>query len=125
MAKSKPKPKPREPIEPLLSLPPETERQVCKAIVDFGGQGTTLESAIGALVVGQHLGWRATRILHNANTYRKYEKILGLEFKDHCPERTHLSDKLQGIRINDAVGKYWDIVMGRYKVKDKGVLSDD
>ena len=32
-------------------------------------------------IMGQYFGWRVLKILHNPGTYRRYEKVLGVEFK--------------------------------------------
>lgn len=115
----------RKPIFPLLDLDRETEEQLCTSIAHFQGVGTTLESALGALVMGQHFGFRALRMLHNPSTYRKYEEILGIKFHEHCPDETTLSTKMTGMRIAHQLGKFWDIVMGREKVDGKGVLDNE
>lgn len=125
MVRKKSKPQRRAPVRPLLEVSEEADRKLCEVIAEYRGDATTLESAIGALVLGQHFGWRALRIIHSPSTFRKYEGILGFKFEDHVPERTHLSSKLLGISIADQTGRFWDVVMGRHKVKGKGVMSND
>lgn len=112
-----------EPIKPLLELDEETDAKVCEVIAGYQGQATTLESAIGALVLGRHFGYRTLRMMHSPATYRKYEAILGVSFEEVCPERTHLAQKLFGIKMADKLGKFWDIVMGREKVEGKGTME--
>ena len=76
---------------------------------------------MGALILGQHFGTRGLRMMHSPSTYRKYEGILGIKFEDHCPERTHQSRKLAGIKVADRLGAFWDVVMGRVpESKNKG-----
>lgn len=77
----------------LLALDEETEQSILQHMKEFRGVGTTLESALGALVLGQFFGWRVLKILHNPATYRKYEKVLGIEFKAVCPEITEFGQK--------------------------------
>jgi hypothetical protein len=60
-----------------LNLSEEQEQILLQNIKEFRGVGTTLESALGALIMGQYFGWRVLKILHNPLTYRRYEKILG------------------------------------------------
>lgn len=107
----------------LLLSSTELEARLCNAIAEFNGVGTTLESAIGSFVLGQHYGTKVLRILHSPATYRKYEKILGIKFVDHCPERTQMSRKVIGIKVADRLGGFWDVVMGRKKVEKKGWIE--
>ena len=102
---------------------PEVEKRLCKVIADFQGPATQLESALGALILGQHMGTRALKMIHSPSTYRKYEALLGIKYEDFCEERTRLSVKLIGIKIADKIGAFWDVVMGRHKVEKKGWME--
>lgn len=108
----------------LLILDHETEQSILQHMKEFRGVGTTLESALGALVVGQFFGWRVLKILHNPATYRKYEKVLGIEFKTVCPEITEFGQKKSvGYAITEKLGSFWAVVMGKRKVADKGLID--
>jgi hypothetical protein len=108
----------------LLDLDAETEQRILKALDDFQGLGTTMESAIGALVMGQYFGWRVLKLLHNPATYRKYEKVLGIEFKDHCPPITEAGKKKSiGYAVTEAIGSFWAVITGKRKVTDKGMIE--
>lgn len=112
------------PERKLLALDPETEQRILKALDDFQGLGTTMESAVGALVMGQYFGWRVLKLLHNPGTYRRYEKVLGIEFKDHCPPITEIGKKKStGYAITEAIGSFWAVIMGKRKVTDKGMIE--
>ena len=114
-----------KPMETLLRLEnPAQEQQLCAAIANFKGIGTTLEAALGALIMGQHYGTRVLRMNHSPATIRKYERILGLSYDDLCPKQTHLSERNRGIWAAEKFGAFWDIVMGRKKVNNKGSFSD-
>ena len=120
---SKPK---REPMPQLLTLPDaKTEARICRAIAEYQGTGTTLESALGALVLGQHYGSRALRMVHSPSTYRKYERVLGIKFEDLCPEYTPLSSRNVGLRVAERLGAFWDVVMGRKKTDKKGWFNEN
>ncbi len=109
----------------LLILNDETEQKILQHMQQFRGVGTTLESALGALVLGQFFGWRVLKILHNPATYRSYEKVLGVEFKNVCPEITELGKKKSvGYAITEKLGSFWAVVMGKRKVADKGKIGD-
>ncbi|WP_292995207.1 hypothetical protein [Nitrosomonas sp.] len=108
-----------------LNLSEEQEQIILKNIKEFRGVGTTLESALGALIMGQYFGWRVLKILHNPLTYRRYEKILGLNFQDVCPETTGYSEtKSVGYAITQKIGSFWAVVMGKRKVEDKGLIEN-
>jgi len=108
-----------------LNLSEEQEQIILKNIKEFRGVGTTLESALGALIMGQYFGWRVLKILHNPLTYRRYEKILGLSFQDVCPETTGYSEtKSVGYAISQKLGSFWAVVMGKRKVEDKGLIEN-
>jgi hypothetical protein len=108
-----------------LNFTDEQEQILLESIKEFRGIGTTLESALGALIMGQYFGWRVLKILHNPLTYRRYEKILGLKFQDVCPETTEYSrTKSVGYAITQKIGSFWAVVMGRRKVEDKGLIEN-
>ncbi len=114
-----------EKIQRLLVLDEETEQRILQNMKEFRGVGTTLESALGALVLGQFFGWRVLKILHNPATYRKYEKVLGIEFKTLCPEITEYGQKKSiGYAITEKLGSFWAVVMGKRKVADKGLIDN-
>jgi len=109
----------------LLVLNEEAEQIILQHMREFSGVGTTLESALGSLILGQYFGWRVLKILHNPATYRKYEKALGVEFKDVCPEITEFGKKKSiGYAITEKLGSFWAVVMGKRKVADKGMIAN-
>ncbi len=109
----------------LLDLDEEAEKIILHNIKDFRGIGTTLESALGALVLGHAFGWRVLKLLHTPSTYRRYEKALGIEFKNVCPEITELGkQKSVGYAITEKLGSFWAVVMGKRKVADKGMIAN-
>lgn len=108
-----------------LNLSEEQEQILLQNIKEFRGVGNTLESALGALIMGQYFGWRVLKILHNPLTYRRYEKILGLKFQGVCPEKTEYSEtKSVGYAITQKLGSFWAVVMGKRKVEDKGLIEN-
>jgi hypothetical protein len=109
----------------LLVLDEESEKTILHSIKNFSGIGTTLESALGALVLGQVFGWRVLKLLHTPSTYRKYEKALGIEFKNVCPEITELGKKKSiGYAITEKLGSFWAVVMGKRKVPEKNLIGN-
>jgi hypothetical protein len=111
---------------PLLTIDKETEEIILQKMKDFQGLSSTLESALGALVIGQYLGWRVLKLTHNPATYRRYEKVLGIKFQDVCPEITDMGKKKSvGYAITQKLGSFWAVIMGRTKVPNKGELANE
>ncbi|WP_139558302.1 hypothetical protein [Methylotetracoccus oryzae] len=109
----------------LLVLDEATEKVILQHMDDFKGLGTTLESALGALVIGQYFGWRVLKLVHNPATYRQYEKVLGIEFKDVCDPITEAGErKSVGYAITKALKSFWAVIMGKHSVPAKGQISD-
>ncbi|MEQ9419999.1 MAG: hypothetical protein RIF37_03980 [Rhodospirillaceae bacterium] len=63
------------------------------AFPDFKGDMTECERAIGALLVGRQLGWKPLYLNHDRKTLKKYEKILGIEFREVLPEEGEYAEK--------------------------------
>ena len=109
----------------LLILDEADEQTILQHLREYRGIGTTMESALGALIIGQYFGWRVLKLLHNPATYRKYEKVLGVEFKKVCPEITELGKKKSiGYAITEELGSFWAVVMGKRKVPEKGMIAN-
>ncbi len=109
----------------LLILDEEAEQTILQHMREFNGVGTTLESALGALILGQYFGWRVLKLFHNPATYRLYEKALGIEFKNVCPEITELGKKKSiGYAITEKLGSFWAVVMGKRKTPEKGMIAN-
>ena len=107
----------------MFFLDDETKEQLEKAASEFHGNGTTLESALGAVLLGRMYGWRVLKMIHSPATYRKYEKILGIKFRDICKEETKLTQKSLGMKIAAKLNNFWDVVRGVQKVKNKGHIE--
>jgi hypothetical protein len=109
----------------LKIVDPGTEEEISRRIATYTGPATSLGAALGAMVMGQHYGTRALRMIHSPATIRKYERILGVRFDQVCgSEFTPLSEKIVGIRAARELGGFWDVVMGRKKVKKKGWVDE-
>jgi len=83
-----------------------------KAIKDFRGDMTTLESAIGAYVVGQKIGWKPLLLIHDKKTIAKYEKILCISYREELPEVGELANKSNAWRAVQKITNYWKAVKG-------------
>lgn len=79
-------------------------------VENYQGDATVLGNALGALVLGRYVGWRVLRVVYSSPAYTKYQKILGIQFKDVLRERDIYAKKSLGLRILDEVGGFWDFV---------------
>lgn len=106
-----------------MNLKPEDQATVDEAVKNFSGASDYLAAALGALSIGQYLGWRGLLFVHSRTTLRGYEAVLGLSFKDVLPEKTEYTERLLGYRIADKLGKFWAVVKNEVQVQDKGLLE--
>jgi len=90
----------------------ETKKTIDLAISKFKGQLPTLEAAIGAFLAGEKLGWKVLYLVHDKSTIRKYEKILGVNFKEILPDETSLSHKSVAWTAVQKVSNFWKAVKG-------------
>lgn len=87
------------------------------------GDITELEQAIGAVFVAKLYGWRVLRLIHNAKTVKKFERILGIHFQELCKDETMISDRSLAFSFTKTIGKFWDVVNSRIKVPgDRKIL---
>ena len=93
------------------------------AIAGFSGQVTTLETAIGMLQLGDHVGWRALAIIHSPRTLRKYEDILGIKVREFFPEEGKSADRSYGYRAAMKLKNFWKAVTGEEKVERKQEIA--
>lgn len=103
--------------------PDKCSEQFNKTIKEFAGNLTELEAAIGALIVGKQLGWKVLFLVHNKRTIRKYEKILGLSFRDEMPEVGDLAYKSVAWKAVEKLGNFWKAVSGDIAIPRKPELK--
>jgi hypothetical protein len=83
-----------------------------KAALHFRGDARQLESAIGAMFVAHHYGWKVVYLVHDIRTVRKYEKILGVNFKDSMPEAGARASRSVAYVAAQKVSSFWKAVKG-------------
>lgn len=92
-----------------------------KAFKPFTGDMGEFESAVGALVIGRHLGWRVLLLVHDRRTIAKYEKILGIDFREALEEVGPWAHKsIAWNVVNKAKSLYWKVVRGEHPLEKKG-----
>jgi len=88
-------------------------------IANFKGDLTQLESALGMLHIGHHLGWKVLYIIHSKRTIRNYENILGIKIRDIFPETGPSSYRSNGYRAAEAFSNFWKVVGGEFKIENR------
>jgi len=85
-----------------------------KQFKNFRGDLGEFESAVGALIIGQHMGWRVLLLAHDRRTIDKYGKMLGVDFKDGktMPEVGKLAHKSLAWNAYQGVTNFWKAVKG-------------
>lgn len=106
--------------EQLLEMQ-EIERE---AIANFSGQIEELESALGMLRIGHHLGWKVLALIHNKRTLRKYEDILGINIREYFPEIGPSAERNIAYLAVQKIGNFWKAVSGEIKIDRKRELKD-
>lgn len=89
------------------------------AIAEFTGQLDELESALGMLRMGHHMGWKVLYIIHSKQTIRKYEEILGIKIRDIFPEKGPSSYRSYGLQFAEMCGNFWKAAGGDIKIPDR------
>lgn len=90
-----------------------------KAITIFQGNIDELESALGMLRVGYHLGWKVLYIVHSKRTIRKYEDILGIKIREIFPETGPSSKRSIGLGLAEKFSNFWRVVSGDIKIENR------
>lgn len=88
-----------------------------KVITEFNGQLDELESALGMLRLGHHLGWKVLYMIHSKKTIRKYEEILNIKIRDIFPERGPSAGRSLGLAVADRYSNFWKVVSGEIKIE--------
>lgn len=89
------------------------------AIINFTGSLDELESALGMLRVGHHMGWKVLYLAHSKKTIRKYEEILDIKIREIFDEKGPSGDRSIGLAIAEKFSNFWKVVSGEIKVENK------
>jgi hypothetical protein len=82
---------------------------------EFEGDFAYLEGALGALLVGQLVGWRVLYVVHSRPVVNRYQRDLGLDFKGDfngkpvMPERGVFAEKSKALLFADKIQDFWRV----------------
>lgn len=82
------------------------------AISNFSGMLDELESALGMLRIGHHMGWKVLYLVHSKKTIRKYEEILNIKIRDIFEEEGPSAKRSIGLAIAQKFSNFWKVVSG-------------
>lgn len=84
-----------------------------QAIDKFRGDSSQLESAIGAAILGQRVGWKVLMLIHSRSTLKNYSKILGVaDIRKLMPATGPLSHRSLAWRVVEGTKNFWKVVRG-------------
>jgi len=87
-------------------------KKIDAAIETYTGDVMLLESAVGTLLVGRHLGWKPLVLMHDKKTLRKYEKILGISFREALDAVGPKAHKSAAWNLSQKISNFWKAVSG-------------
>lgn len=106
-----------ERVAKLSAVQADQLRQIeSNAIASFQGDLTQLETALGMLRLGHHVGWRVLYIIHSKKTIRNYEDILGIKVREVFPETGPSSYRSFGFNLAMRFPNFWKVVSGEIKI---------
>ncbi len=77
------------------------------------GNADEIESAIGMLIVGRHMGWKVMYLVHSQQTIKKYERILeGISIQEVLVPEGPEAKRSNAWRALKAVTNFWKAVKG-------------
>lgn len=110
-----------QPFPDALSIPADFNATAERVFRDFNGTADVYERAIGALALGHLLGWRPLFLMHTYGTLKKYERILGVTFRDVCPEEGPYAHRARCYHALKSIKNYWKTVTSQ---ENKGARSE-
>lgn len=87
-----------------------------RAVIHFSGQLDELESALGMLRMGHHMGWKVLYMIHSKKTIRKYEEILDIKIRDIFDAEGPSADRSVGLGIAKKFSNFWKVVSGEIPI---------
>ena len=82
------------------------------AIKDFRGNINELKGAIGALMIARRFGWKPLLLMQDKRSVDKYERILGVSFRELFPEEGDLAGKSMAWVTMGKFKNFWKAVKG-------------
>lgn len=94
-----------------------------EAFARFEGQFDELETALGMLRLGHHLGWRPLVLIHNKRTIRNFEKTLGVNIRELFPAEGPSCERSVGYMLAKKIGNFWKAVSGAVKIDNRREIA--
>lgn len=81
----------------------------------YHGDAPLLEGAIGTMFLAKYFGWKVIYLIHDKRTIKKYEEILGIDFREDFVDEGPRARDSQAFRALDRVSNFWKAVKGEIK----------
>lgn len=92
-----------------------------KAVMAYNGNIKELKGAIGTLMIARKLGWKPLLLMQDKRSVAKYERILGVSFRELVPEVGPKARKSIAWVSAEKISNFWKAVKG----ETPGVRSPD
>lgn len=100
-------------------------KPIIEKAMEKPGDMVEMSRAVGALILGQVMGWKVLRIALSRNTYAKYEKLLDIKFKDVCLAETPYTARSIGYSFIQDMTDFWDAIRrGSVPPEDRKMITD-
>jgi hypothetical protein len=84
-----------------------------RAVDEFHGDSSQLESAIGALILGQYVGWKVLMLIHSRSTLKNYSDHLSVpDIRKLMPPTGAFSHRSLAWRVVEGTKNFWKVVRG-------------
>jgi hypothetical protein len=94
---------------------PNFDKIARKAVLGFKGNLKFLEGAIGSMYMCEQYGWKVFYLVHDKKTIKRYEEILGINFRDCMPEIGPHAEHSVAFQALKKVSNFWKAVKGEIK----------
>ncbi|MXS83626.1 hypothetical protein [Nitrosomonas oligotropha] len=108
-----------------MKKPDELLQIAQTAILNYSGDVSVLNSALGMLFTGQYYGWRFLYIVHSKRTVRKYEKVLDIKVTEFFQPAGPLSHRSAGLVEANKHSNFWKCVSGDTQIPNRKLITDD
>ena len=105
----------------------EIKSIIIESFQRYHGSIPSYQSAVGCLFLCMMMGRRAMQVVHSPKTIAKYEKILGVKFKDldFIKDETDNSFRSVGYVLARKASDFWDFVRGPKSPENDYLNSPD
>ncbi len=107
----------------IVPITPAEIERIKQKFVLYEGHFDSFSNAIGALFITRLIGWKVALIVYDPGTIKRYEKELGVSFREGVPEVGPLARKSVAWKVASKLRDVWRAVTRNESVKDRKRLD--